>query len=70
MVTTMTADDGNSRFNGDCATGDDDGNGAMTTPPQQTLQAHCVVALLFARRVPTRRCNLVVPADWGWGRSN
>jgi len=21
-------------------------------------------------RVPTRRCNLVVPADWGWGRSN
>jgi len=21
-------------------------------------------------RVPTRRCDLVVPADWGWGRSN
>jgi len=21
-------------------------------------------------RVPTRRCNLVVPADWGRGRSN
>jgi hypothetical protein len=21
-------------------------------------------------RVPTRRCNLVVPADGGWGRSN
>ena len=21
-------------------------------------------------RVPTRRCNLVVPVDWGWGRSN
>ena len=20
-------------------------------------------------RVPTRRCDLVVPADWGWGRS-
>ena len=19
-------------------------------------------------RVPTRRCDLVVPADWGWGR--
>ena len=19
---------------------------------------------------PTRRCDLVVPADWGWGRSN
>jgi len=21
-------------------------------------------------RVPTRRCDLVVPVDWGWGRSN
>jgi hypothetical protein len=21
-------------------------------------------------RVPSRRCDLVVPADWGWGRSN
>ena len=21
-------------------------------------------------RVPTRRCDLVVPADGGWGRSN
>jgi len=21
-------------------------------------------------RVPTRRCDLVVLADWGWGRSN
>jgi len=21
-------------------------------------------------RVPTQRCNLVVSADWGWGRSN
>jgi len=21
-------------------------------------------------RVPTRRCDLVVPADWRWGRSN
>jgi len=21
-------------------------------------------------RVPTRRCDLVVPADWGWGHSN
>jgi len=21
-------------------------------------------------RVPTRRCDLVVPAEWGWGRSN
>jgi len=21
-------------------------------------------------RVPTRCCDLVVPADWGWGRSN
>ena len=21
-------------------------------------------------QVPTRHCNLVVPADWGWGRSN
>jgi len=21
-------------------------------------------------RVPTRRCDLGVPADWGWGRSN
>ena len=21
-------------------------------------------------RVPTRRCDLVVPADWGWGCSN
>jgi hypothetical protein len=21
-------------------------------------------------KVPTRRCDLVVPADWGWGRSN
>jgi hypothetical protein len=21
-------------------------------------------------QVPTRRCNLVVPADGGWGRSN
>jgi len=21
-------------------------------------------------RVPARRCDLVVPADWGWGRSN
>jgi hypothetical protein len=20
--------------------------------------------------VPTRRCDLVMPADWGWGRSN
>ena len=21
-------------------------------------------------RVPTRRCDLVVPVDWGWGRGN
>jgi len=21
-------------------------------------------------QVPTRHCDLVVPADWGWGRSN
>jgi hypothetical protein len=21
-------------------------------------------------RVPTRHCDLVVPADWGWGRGN
>jgi hypothetical protein len=21
-------------------------------------------------RVPTRRCDLAVPVDWGWGRSN
>ena len=21
-------------------------------------------------RVPTRLCDLVVPADWGWGRGN
>jgi len=21
-------------------------------------------------RVPTRRCDLVVPTDWGWGSSN
>jgi len=21
-------------------------------------------------RVPTRHCDLVVPVDWGWGRSN
>ena len=27
--------------------------------------------LFFGRlRVPTRRCDLVVPADGGWGRSN
>jgi len=29
------------------------------------------MVFFFGRlRVPTRRCDLVVPADWGWGRSN
>ena len=29
-----------------------------------------MVFFLGCLRVPTRRCDLVVPADWGWGRSN
>jgi len=30
-----------------------------------------VFPFFFGRlRVPTRRCDLVVPADWGWGHSN
>jgi len=28
------------------------------------------VFFLGRLRVPTRRCDLVVPADWGWGHSN
>jgi len=29
------------------------------------------MVFFFGRlRVPTQRCDLVVPADWGWGRSN
>ena len=29
-----------------------------------------MVFFLGCLRVPTRRCDLVVPANWGWGRSN
>ena len=29
------------------------------------------MVFFFGRlRVPTQRCDLVVPADWGWGCSN
>jgi hypothetical protein len=29
------------------------------------------LCFFFGRlRVPTRRCDLVVPVDWGWGRGN
>ena len=37
----------------------------------QVISRSLVLVLFFGRlRVPTRRCDLVVPADGGWGRSN
>jgi hypothetical protein len=39
--------------------------------PVSYLTIASSVFFFFGRlRVPTRRCDLVVPADGGWGRSN
>ncbi len=37
----------------------------------QVISRSLVMVFLGGRsRVPTRRCDLVVPAAWGWGRGN